>query len=74
MNVKINIKSDEKRKRPVNSEVERLFGDNKKIRTLTSWKPSFSGEEGFKYGLKKTIDWFTKKDNIQRYDSSSYSI
>lgn len=74
MNVKINIKSDEKRIRPENSEVERLFGDNKKIRTLTSWKPSFSGEEGFKYGLKKTIDWFTKEKNLKLYKFNDYAI
>ena len=74
MNVRINIRSEEKRKRPVNSEVERLFGDNKKICSLTDWNPSYAGEEGFKNGLRKTIDWFTKEKNLKLYKFCEYAV
>ena len=74
MNKEIEIVSEELRKRPASSEVNRLFGDNHLIKKLTGWDPKYTGLDGFKKGLSLTIDWFTKKDNIQRYDSSSYSI
>ena len=67
MNQTIEIKSDNKRIRPVNSEVNRLIGDNKKILRLTNWEPSFHGMEGFKKGLKISIEWFSDKNNLAVY-------
>ena len=48
MNYPIKIESQNERKRPKNSEVDRLYGCNKKIRKLTNWNPKFLGLEGFK--------------------------
>ena len=69
MNHSIEIVSEEKRKRPLNSEVNRLFGSNKKIISLTDWSLEYGGIEGFKKGLKITIDWFTNSKNLSLYKS-----
>ena len=69
MNHSIEIVSEEKRKRPLNSEVNRLFGSNKKIFSLTDWCLEYGGIEGFKKGLKITIDWFTNSKNLSLYKS-----
>ena len=41
MNSDIDIISEEERKRPLNSEVNRLYGDNTLIRKLTKWSPNY---------------------------------
>ena len=55
MNSDAQIIVDEKRIRPQNSEVLRLWCDNTKIRELTGFKPKYSIDEG----LKRTVEWFT---------------
>lgn len=68
INPKAKIICDEKRFRPKKSEVNRLLGGNKKILSLTNWKPMYSLEEG----LKETISFF--KDNLDRYKVEIYNI
>jgi len=63
----IEIVEDLQKIRPGLSEVNRLFGCNKKLIEKTSWKPNFSGLEGFKNGLKETIEWFSEEENLQFY-------
>jgi len=58
------IKTDEKRIRPKNSEVERLFGSNQNFINATGWNPKYSGKEGFKKGLEETIKWFKANKKI----------
>ncbi|MEK6777820.1 MAG: NAD-dependent 4,6-dehydratase LegB, partial [bacterium] len=65
MGVDIEIQTDEQRLRPDNSEVERLWADNSKAKRLAGWQPEFSGLEGFKRGLERTVQWFTEKDNLK---------
>ena len=48
MNKNIEIRSDNERIRPKESEVNRLFGSNKKILSLTEWAPIYQGLNGFK--------------------------
>ena len=67
MNFPIEIKSEVNRIRPINSEVNRLIGDNRKILELTDWKPQYQGIEGFKLGLEITIKWFTDHNNLDLY-------
>ena len=55
--------SEKQRIRPV-TEVDRLLSDTL-ARKLINWSPSFKDREGLKLGLKKTIDWFMKKDNLK---------
>ena len=62
MNKNIEIISDQKRKRPKNSEVERLLADNSLILSQTNWKPSFDFEDG----LEKTINWIKNNKNFFR--------
>lgn len=68
INPKARIICDEQRKRPVNSEVNRLLGANEKIRKLTDWQPRYTFEEG----LAETIDFL--KDNLCRYKANIYNI
>ena len=69
MNRSVEIVSEEKRKRPSTSEVNRLFGSNKKIFSLTNWRQDYGGIDGFKKGLIITIDWFTNPNNLSLYRS-----
>jgi NAD dependent epimerase/dehydratase len=74
MNADIKIIEDNQRIRPESSEVNRLFGDNEKIKRLTCWEPRFGGIEGFKEGLRITIDWFKDKKNLDNYKSQIYNV
>ena len=74
MNKPVSIVSDEKRFRPENSEVERLFSDNKKATQVFGWRPLFGDLDGLKVGLEKTINWFTTGNNITHYKSNSYTL
>ncbi len=64
------IVQKEERFRPQKSEVTRLLGSNEKIRKFTSWKPEYNLEQG----LKKTIEWFSKPDNLVLYKYNVYNI
>ncbi|MFC1845241.1 GDP-mannose 4,6-dehydratase, partial [Thermodesulfobacteriota bacterium] len=62
------VKTDPQRIRPDNSEVERLYCQNKKILSLTSWKPQYTIESG----LIETIEWI--KNNLSMYKHSLYNV
>ncbi len=64
------IVSDDIRLRPSKSEVERLLGSADKIKSLTSWKPSYTLSEG----LKETIEWFKKVENSKNYKTDIYNV
>lgn len=70
MNSDVEFTSEEQRKRPEKSEVRRLWCDNTKIEKLTGFKPSLSIEDG----LKKTIDWFKKEENLKKYKADIYNV
>jgi NAD dependent epimerase/dehydratase len=61
---------EEQRLRPSGSEVFRLWGDNKLIKSLTDFKTSYSIEQG----LKETIDWFLIPKNLVKYKSQIYNL
>lgn len=61
---------DPARLRPAGSEVFRLCGDSTLIRSLTSWTPAHNLEEG----LRKTIDWFTRPENLSLYKTDMYHL
>lgn len=69
----LKIKSDEQRIRPGNSEVDRLCADNRKARSLLKWEPRYSGCEGLRKGLAKTIEWFSRPENIKQYRAGVYN-
>jgi NAD dependent epimerase/dehydratase len=64
------IITDEQRLRPDASEVFRLMGDNKKITTLTEWRP----RHDLHTGLKETVDWFRIPENLSRYKAWLYNL
>ncbi|SMG46156.1 NAD-dependent 4,6-dehydratase LegB [Paenibacillus aquistagni] len=74
MNRSVNIVSSDDRKRPEKSEVERLWADHSKAKNLLGWEPLYSGTEGLRKGLEKTIEWFTKPENLSRYKADLYNI
>jgi len=67
---RVKIIVEEKRKRPKDSEVERLLGSNKKIKTLTGWCPQYDLEKG----IEETISWFKKEENLNRYKTWMYNV
>ncbi len=62
--------TDEQRLRPKDSEVLRLWGDNRLITSLTGWQPQFTIEAG----LKETVDWFCKPENLKNYKAGIYNL
>jgi NAD dependent epimerase/dehydratase len=74
MGVDIQITTDRARLRPENSEVERLWADNRKARELFGWEPAYAGREGFKRGLAETAAWFSQPENLARYKSDIYNL
>ena len=74
MNVELEIISDEDRMRPQGSEVNRLFGDNTRLKQLTGWQPAYGGIDGFRRGLVETCEWFSSPDNLVRYRPNTYVV
>lgn len=66
--VKPKIITDDKRKRPASSEVERLRADNARAKKILGWKPEYS----LSRGLKSTIDWFKAHKDL--YKSDMYNV
>jgi dTDP-glucose 4,6-dehydratase len=74
MGVQIEFDLQEERLRPAKSEVERLQASSEKALQMTGWAPRFGGREGLERGLALTIDWFTRKENLNKYKSTYYNI
>ncbi len=62
--------TDKDRIRPSKSEVFRLWCDNSKIHGLTG----FESRVNIRDGLKKTIDWITRPENLKNYKSEIYNV
>jgi dTDP-glucose 4,6-dehydratase len=74
MKVNLKIASDAQRIRPENSEVERLWADNRKAYELTGWAPVYGGVEGLQRGLQETVAWFTNTEHLRQYKPGEYNI
>jgi len=70
INPNAKIVADSIRLRPEKSEVFRLFGSNEKLKSFTDWKQNYSLDEG----LAETVEWFSKKENLQQYKSDIYNV
>lgn len=64
----VEIEEESERIRPINSEVERLWCNNKKIKEETNWLPDYTIETG----LKETISWL--EENRQYYKTDIYNV
>jgi nucleoside-diphosphate-sugar epimerase len=62
------IEIEERRIRPLKSEVMQLFSDTRMAQRLFGWAPKYTLEDG----LKKTIDWYHK--NLSRFKVGSYPL
>jgi NAD dependent epimerase/dehydratase len=70
INPKAVIVQDPQRMRPSKSEVYRLYGSNQKLKEYTGWIPTHSLADG----IQKTIEWFSKKENLQQYKAGIYNV
>lgn len=68
MDSDVNIICDEERIRPKDSEVNRLWADNTKIKQLTDWSSKYSLDEG----LRETIEWI--KSNMKYFKTDIYNV
>ncbi|MBC7202270.1 MAG: SDR family NAD(P)-dependent oxidoreductase [Pusillimonas sp.] len=67
-NAKISVKDE--RTRPEASEVFRLIGDTRLLRTLTGWSPEYDLIDG----LRDTVEWFRIPENLTKYKAWLYNI
>ncbi|MEG0752148.1 MAG: NAD-dependent 4,6-dehydratase LegB [Oscillospiraceae bacterium] len=68
LNSNAKIVCDSERLRPKNSEVERLLGDNKKIKEFTGWSPKYD----LASGIAETIVWL--REHLASYKAGIYNI
>jgi NAD dependent epimerase/dehydratase len=61
---------DEERLRPGKSEVFRLWCDDARMRELTGFEPQYDIERG----LRETIDWYVKPENLAKYKTGIYNV
>ncbi|WP_411502691.1 NAD-dependent 4,6-dehydratase LegB [Brevibacillus centrosporus] len=74
MDMEIDIVTDDIRLRPEKSEVERLWADNSKAKRILGWEPAYGGGDGFKKGLRETIEWFSDRQNLAQYKAGIYNL
>ena len=70
MNSDVEFVTDEQRLRPKNSEVNRLWCDNTKIKELTGFKPEYD----IRCGLEETVKWFSNLENLKKYKADIYNV
>lgn len=70
MNSDVEFLVEEQRLRPQKSEVFRLWCDNTKIRDLTGFEPTHN----IRTGLKATVDWFARAENLAKYKTNIYNV
>lgn len=70
----VRIVCDTQRVRPEKSEVERLWADAGRLRTLSGWTPEYAGLEGFTRGLANTVEWLCRPEHLAQYKYGSYVI
>lgn len=64
----VKLVQTEDRRRPDESEVDRLLADASRARKVLGWEP----QVGFEEGIAKTVEWFL--DNKERYRDESYLV
>lgn len=74
MGARLEIQTDAQRLRPEKSEVERLWAANDKARRLLGWTPRYAGIDGFRRGLRQTVDWFLEPSNMSGYRPDVYNL
>ena len=44
-----------------------------KAKQLLGWEPAFAGKDGFRRGLARTAEWFSKPENLAAYKTDRYN-
>jgi NAD dependent epimerase/dehydratase len=70
LNSTVDFIHDEQRIRPANSEVFRLWGDNRLIKNLTDFFPDYTIDKG----LTATCEWFKQSGNLKKYKADIYNV
>lgn len=70
MDSDVEFLTEDKRIRPEKSEVFRLWCDNTKIQELTGFQPQYS----IRQGLRETIDWLSRPENLAKYKADIYNV
>jgi len=70
MDIELSIKSINKRIRPEDSEVQRLFCDNSKLLKHTGWRPNIT----LSNGIKEVIEWMKKPENMSYFKPERYNV
>ena len=52
----------------------RLLSENSKAIKKLKWQPKYLGKSGLIKGLKETINWLSKKENLKKYKSEIYNV
>ncbi len=74
MGCEIEIECEAERLRPADSEVERLWADNRKALERLHWSPRYGGIDGLRRGLTETAEWFNNPANLARYKPERYNL
>lgn len=72
--IRIPIIEDQNRKRPKQSEVERLWSESSRVSETFGWHPQHANIEGLYRGLEKTVRWFRDNLDLHGYDSATYIV
>jgi NDP-hexose 4,6-dehydratase len=70
MDTALDVREDERRLRPANSEVMRLVADATRLRAATGWSPAHDLVQG----LAHTVEFFRDPANLARYKTGIYNI
>lgn len=62
--------TDQQRIRPANSEVFRLWGDNRLIKEITGFNPDYTIDRG----LVETCEWFKRPEKLRLYKAGIYNV
>jgi dTDP-glucose 4,6-dehydratase len=74
MGVTANVQTRDERVRPPLSEVDRLWAGNSKAKELLGWQPGYGEVDGFRSGLRETIEWFSEPANLAHYKTDIYNV
>lgn len=74
MGVEVEIETEQARLRPEKSEVERLWADNARAKSMLDWSPAYTGRDGLRRGLAETAAWFSDPVNLAGYKNDRYNI
>jgi nucleoside-diphosphate-sugar epimerase len=70
LNTNVRVSVEAQRKRPDDSEVYRLWGDNSLIKSMTGFQTQYS----LLQGLEITCNWFRNEQNLKKYKPTIYNV